>query len=729
MSNGANNVANQFGDLVVTPRTQPTNQSQPTTPKKERPQSQNTKMRQTNAQRPLNFNQGASTSGGTNNSRDIVARFIKNYSNKGKDKGSFGKQDSFNAIKYAELTNEDIENIAKRSSLNKRGASDIQKKTINKLLRGFKIVISLKKKANQARSVNEKTKKKAEAVRAAEDEREAKGIRPASDYRSLVVGGKIYTEVGKGGRKGSKKGRESKEKDILALTMGRYASKIKYFKFKRGATFNINEKNYKSFVTCFDAGAEGGSLKDILKRSRAPYLTSVATMYDPGHQFRKDWHLNHYIKNAFYYFSKHENQVKNLKIQNYPDHFIDFSPIHINFLYKGNIIYTKIEFLGVYANINNKNNKNNENNENNGKKKNIENKNDIADMTTKLTVSSSKIPTNNLVNPNPIEILKKYILNFLLAKKDKNKKDRFWDFISKRIKVLSYKPVVKTINLDNEGMRLSIISDIRHDYNFKKYNGSIRKKNNMTENKFYDEMINYFKLNEEFGKKINYTYTYEGKSTKTNPINRTFISSNKNKITNPETAPFVIKLLGDLSQIVYCMERNVFFATFDASALNMAIRLSRVTNEIKKFKAFYEEETKNKVGMLYINYPASYKTKPRFRIPTVLGNLELENPELEVDKLTEQQRYFLSFEQRRKFIEPTLTFADVKGELLQKLRLAIKKKLASNLPPSTNALRKFVTNEFINAKNRGIILSNNDKKNILDRLVYDYASVRRNNLN
>ena len=252
----------------------------------------------------------------------------------------------------------------------------------------------------------------------------------------------------------------------------------------------------------------------------------------------------------------------------------------------------------------------------------------------------------------------------------------------------------------------------------------------MTENKFYDEMINYFKLNEEFGKKINYTYTYEGKSTKTNPINRTFISSNKNKITNPETAPFVIKLLGDLSQIVYCMERNVFFATFDASALNMAIRLSRVTNEIKRFKAFYEEDKKNKIGMLYINYPASHKTRPKFRIPTVLGNLELENPELEVDKLIEQQRYFLAVEQRRKFKQPTITFTNNKGEvnnkgiILENLRGKIKKKLKNN--PTDNSLRKFVTNELSKAKTN---LTNKDKNNIMNRLVYDYASLQRQNLN
>jgi len=281
--------------------------------------------------------------------------------------------------------------------------------------------------------------------------------------------------------------------------------------------------------------------------------------------------------------------------------------------------------------------------------------------------------------------------------------------------------VVKTINLNNEGMRLSIISDIRHDYNFKtKYNKSIRTE---SENNFYAKMINYFKLNEEFGKK--FTYTYESKNTtKTNSINRTFISSTNSIITNPATAPFVIKLLGDLSQIVYCMERNVFFATFDASALNMAIRLSRVTNEIKRFKAFYEEDKKNKIGMLYINYPASHKTRPKFRIPTVLGNLELENPELEVDKLTQQQRYFLAVEQRRKFKQPTLTFKGDKGSLLDKLRIQIKNKLISNPKATENSLREFVNDKLNNAK---INLTNQDKNNINNRLIYDNKSLKRKN--
>ena len=81
----------------------------------------------------------------------------------------------------------------------------------------------------------------------------------------------------------------------------------------------------------------------------------------------------------------------------------------------------------------------------------------------------------------------------------------------------------------------------------------------------------------------------------------------------------------------------------------------------------------------------------------------------------------------KKFIDPTLTFTDGKGELLKNLRKAIQNKLASNnYAPSTNALRKFV-NEALNETN--VNLSNNNKKNIMNRLVYDYASLRRKNLN
>ena len=651
MSNGANNVANQFGDLVVTPRTQPTNQSQPTTPKKERPQSQNTKMRQTNAQRQTNSSQvgssKASGSGKTKYNQKTINRIRTELSN------HHGIEKSNEQI---------IDALNKTGGITKQLSEALKKAKIH----GGQSIIQVFKPQNGE-------------------------VKKASEYKSLYTGQKVRTIAPAGWA--------TKEKDVLALTLGRYASRIKYFKFKRSALLDINKNNYKKFVTCFDAGSLNGSLASTLIKSKVPYLTSVATMYDPGHKFRKEWHLNHYIKGAWYYFKRYMMNTSATDNQSYPEHFVDFSPIHINFLYGTKMIYTKIEFLGGKKINNNSNIKNNSVNG--------------SDMKTKLTVSKTSLNPNNNGYKNSNETLKDYV-RFLLGKKFT---DEFFNFISTKVKVLPYKPVVKTINLNNEGMLYAIRSDISHDY--KGF------KNNMETFKT--------KLSEEFNNnKFNsYTYYYNKTTTKTDNINRKIIISDKKEIknTNRKEAPFFIKLLGDLSQIVYCMERNVFFATNDSSALNMAIRLSRSTGQIKRFKAFYEEETKIKVGMLYINYPVSYKTRPKFltRIMKCSGKMEpIPQQELEVDKLIKQQQQALVLANNKKFIEPTLTFKGPKGQLLENLRNEIQKKLKKNPNTNANSLRKFVNEEL---EETNIILSNNDKNNLMKRLVYDYASLRRKNLN
>jgi len=668
MSNGANNVANQFGDLVVTPRTQPTNQSQPTTPKKERPQSQNTKMRQTNAQRQTNSSQvgssKASGSGKTKYNQKTINRIRTELSN------HHGIEKSNEQI---------IDALNKTGGITKQLSEALKKAKIH----GGQSIIQVFKPQNGE-------------------------VKKASEYKSLYTGQKVRTIAPAGWA--------TKEKDVLALTLGRYASRIKYFKFKRSALLDINKNNYKKFVTCFDAGASNGSLASTLIKSKVPYLTSVATMYDPGHKFRKEWHLNHYIKGAWYYFKRYRNNSLASDNQCYPEHFVDFSPIYINFLYEGKTIYTKMEFIGGKSDNTGSTNSGNAAGGRKSQKSGSTNSSNAVDMKTNLTVSRGSLNVNNNGSKNSNETLRVYV-KFLLGNKfDEN----FFNFISTKIKVLPYKPVVKTIDLNNEGMLYAIRADISHDYDGFKNN------------------INTFKtkLNNEFSnnKFKSYTYKYNKKTTKTKSIARKLIINNRNIIgnTNVNSAPFFIKLLGDLSQIVYCMERNVFFATNDSSALNMAIRLSRSTGQIKRFKAFYEEESKNKVGMLYINYPVSYQMRPKFltRIMKCSGKMEpISQPGLEVDKLVKQQRNALVLLKNNKnFIEPTLTFKDDKGNLLKNLRREIKKKLASNLPPSTNALRKFVNAEF-NSKMERYGLNPEDKKNIMNRLVYDYASVRRNNLN
>ena len=539
-------------------------------------------------------------------------------------------------------------------------------------------------------------------------------VKKASEYKSLYTGQKVRTIAPSGGA--------TKEKDVLALTLGRYASRIKYFKFKRSALLDINKNNYKKFVTCFDAGASNGSLASTLIKSKVPYLTSVATMYDPGHKFRKEWHLNHYIKGAWYYFKRYRNNSLASDNQCYPEHFVDFSPIHINFLYGNQTIYTKIEFIGGKSDNTGSTNSDNAAGGRKSQKSGSTNSSNAVDMKTKLTVSRGSLNVNNNGSKNSNETLEEYV-RFLLGNKFN---EDFFKFISTKIKVLPYKPVVKTIDLNNEGMLYAIRADISHDYD--------GFKNNI--NTFKTKLRNEFS-NNNFR---SYTYKYNKKTTKTKSIARKLITNNRNIIgnNNVNSAPFFIKLLGDLSQIVYCMERNVFFATNDSSALNMAIRLSRSTGQIKRFKAFYEEESKNKVGMLYINYPVSYQMRPKFltRIMKCSGKMEsISQPGLEVDKLVKQQRNALVLLKNNKnFIEPTLTFAGGKGELLVYLRRQIQnkldqKKLESNTyAPSTNALRKFVNAEF-NSKMERYGLKPEDKKNILDRLVYDYASVRRNNLN
>ncbi|MGA0212669.1 MAG: hypothetical protein ACO3JH_06760, partial [Flavobacteriaceae bacterium] len=539
-------MAKQLGEMVVnnnvgmtTPRNRPTNTSQPGAPIKAKPLSQNQSMLQTNAQRKLNVNQG------------VPSRTRENLINEIMRVTKFNRQKSENYITSIESSDKGkkFKQIVIDKVLTKGGqikGSSIVGKTLSK--NGFNTKIKV---------VNPNAAK------------------PASNYKSIIKNQKIF--------KKQERGVAASDKDVLALTLGRYASRIKYFKFKRSALLDINKNNYKKFVTCFDAGSLNGSLASTLIKSKVPYLTSVATMYDPGHKFRKEWHLNHYIKGAWYYFKRHMMNTSATDNQCYPEHFVDFSPIHINFLYGDKKIYTKIEFLGGVKIINKNNNSNNKNNSVNG-----------SDMKTKLTVSKTSLNPNSNGYKNSNETLKDYV-RFLLGKKFT---DEFFNFISTKVKVLPYKPVVKTINLNNEGMLYAIRSDISHDY--KGF------KNNMETFKT--------KLSEEFkNNKFNsYTYYYNKKTTKTDNINRKIIISDKKEIknTNRKEAPFFIKLLGDLSQIVYCMERNVFFATNDSSALNMAIRLSRSTGQIKRFKAFYEEETKIKVGMLYINYPVSYRMRP-----------------------------------------------------------------------------------------------------------------------
>ena len=79
-----------------------------------------------------------------------------------------------------------------------------------------------------------------------------------------------------------------------------------------------------------------------------------------------------------------------------------------------------------------------------------------------------------------------------------------------------------------------------------------------------------------------------------------------------------------------------------------------------------------------------------------------------------------------KMASATPTFMGPKGQLLKNLRNEIQRKLKKNPNTNANSLRKFVNEEL---EETNIILSNNDKNNLMKRLVYDYASLRRKNLN
>ena len=353
-NNGTQNVTNRLDELTLkTPRNQGISpKTTPKAPKKTSIKSINTRMNNSSARRPLLQGETSTTSGSENPKNKVIRMIRETY--------TLNNSASLKVLTNANLTNNQIEAVAGRTKLNLTGLKGNIKESLQKLkaqgAKAQKEAQKDKKAQKKAITIQKQAEAKAQKEAQKEAEREEKGIRPASDYKSLVVGSKIYT-----GGKGT--GKESKEKESLALTLGRYASRIKYFKFKRSALLNINRENYKRFVTCFDAGAEGGSLKSMLLKSKAPYLTSVATMYDPGHKFRKDWHLNHYIKGAWYYFKRHHNKLQINNNQRYPDHFVDFSPIYINFLYGEKTIYTKIEFLGG-ANINKPNNSENKINKN-----------------------------------------------------------------------------------------------------------------------------------------------------------------------------------------------------------------------------------------------------------------------------------------------------------------------------------------------------------------------------
>jgi len=130
----------------------------------------------------------------------------------------------------------------------------------------------------------------------------------------------------------SSAGREYKNDNSYYFTLYKYANRIKLFEVDRNKSPLIDASNYKKFALTYDQDSKE-LIKDIIKKSELPYVTSCATLFDAGEFFRERVNLQESLR-TIYKMNYNSGININTKIRyNYPRHIVDFNPIHIRFTY------------------------------------------------------------------------------------------------------------------------------------------------------------------------------------------------------------------------------------------------------------------------------------------------------------------------------------------------------------------------------------------------------------
>jgi len=369
-------------------------------------------------------------------------------------------------------------------------------------------------------------------------------------------------------------GKEYKEVDMLLFSLYKYSNKIKIYKVSRGKSPMIDGKNYSKFALAYDQDRKD-LIKDIIKKSEVPYVTSCATLYDSGEFYRFSVNLQESLRTIFRMNYNNGGENKNIHVYSYPRHIVDFNPINIIFIYDKKEIAYSISF-----------------------------QNSKVDPKCKNYLPLLK--TGGISKNNSIDlekIYKTYLKTYLseLGCNDE-KTNAFYKYLKdiNFVKFVENKPIVKTVDLNDEKIRRAIQGDMWHDF-----------KNKFTSkyptNEYFDN-----KLKNEFNTNVNFMF---------DPTKETPKKTNSTHIFKPdvpgnisfENAPFICKTLGDLGQIIYCMERNVFFGTGDQSAVSMGINLSRQIGNVKKLKVIFESPKEKSIQTFaYVNFPSNYEPSLRY---------------------------------------------------------------------------------------------------------------------
>lgn len=383
----------------------------------------------------------------------------------------------------------------------------------------------------------------------------------------LVAGQKVIAK--------NQGGRIVSDSDVFYFTMNKYADKIKLFKSTTAHNPYITTQNYKRFATCYDQQSKA-LIESLVYKSELPNVTSCATLFDPGESLRKIITLSEFIKTQYMLLNS------NTFSYSYPRQIVDFSPISVTFVFNGrNVKYT------IYYNKN-------------------------SDKESPSLVAGGE-PLNGITDAK--DFLMKRVKKILGV--DANVAGTLINQLVNRnmMKIKKIEPINFTINLNDEKVRRIIQSDTYHDF---------KPKNNVKKTK--DTKFDFLKSNREFDAKISYefnqniNFTYdkvkEKETVKGSSSGAIFYGNGTVTIA---TAPTIVKTLGDLFQILYCMKRNVFFATGDISAMAMGINIAREVNSIRRLKIIGEEPKgkSSKIGadsrlFFYVNYPASFKPDIKF---------------------------------------------------------------------------------------------------------------------
>jgi len=370
-------------------------------------------------------------------------------------------------------------------------------------------------------------------------------------------------------------GRIVSDSDVFYFTMNKYADKIKLFKSTTAHNPYITSQNYKRFATCYDQQSKA-LIESLVYKSELPNVTSCATLFDPGESLRKIITLSEFIKTQYMLLNSNTFSYP------YPRQIVDFSPISVTFVFNGrNVKYT------IYYNKN-------------------------SDKESPSLVAGGE-PLNGITDAK--DFLMKRVKKILGV--DANVAGTLINQLVNRnmMKIKKIEPINFTINLNDEKVRRIIQSDTYHDF---------KPKNNVKKTK--DTKFDFLKSNREFDAKISYefnqniNFTYdkvkEKETVKGSSSGSIFYGNGTVTIA---TAPTIVKTLGDLFQILYCMKRNVFFATGDISAMAMGINIAREVNSIRRLKIIGEEPKgkSSKIGadsrlFFYVNYPASFKPDIKF---------------------------------------------------------------------------------------------------------------------